>query len=118
MSSKALNRKSIFSAARKQLKRVDVPEWGGAVYVRAIKACEFEVFQTQLAEATGSVSKDTVMNCLVTLTACDAHGKRLFTDDDTKAVGELGLPPVLRVFRAAMKLNNLDENDVDELVKN
>lgn len=87
------------------------------MYVSAIKACEFERFRDKLT-SNGKANKEEVMGTLVTLTACDAKGKRLFADDDMDQVSAFGLAPMLRVFRVAMKLNNLSEDDVDELVGN
>ena len=115
--SQALTRSAIRSANKSALKKVNVPEWGGDVYVSAIKANEFERFRDKIA-SNGQADKAMMIGGLVSLVACDSQGKRLFTDDDAERVSEFALAPLLRVFRAAMKFNNLSEDDVDELVKN
>ena len=115
--SKALTRAAIRSANRTALKKVNVPEWGGDVYVSAIKANEFERFRDKIA-GNGQADKAMMIGGLVALIACDSQGKRLFTDDDVEEVSGYALAPLLRVFRAAMEFNNLSDDDVDELVKN
>ena len=115
--SKVLTRAAILSADKSALEKVNVPEWGGDVYVCAIKANEFERFRDKIT-SNGQADKAMMIGGLVSLVACDSQGKRLFTDDDTERVSEFALAPLLRVFRAAMKFNNLSDDDVDELVKN
>lgn len=68
--------------------------------------------------SNGEVKQDEVMARLITLAACDVKGKRLFNDDDWAKVNDLPLPPVLRIFRAAMELNNIADDDVEEIAGN
>lgn len=112
---KALTRAQILSASASNLKRVD-DVWGGTVYIREIKACEFEAFRETIQDAKADNEK--MMSYFVALTVCDAEGNRIFKDNETDGVSQLGLPSVMKVFRVAMAHNNLDEADVEELVKN
>ena len=83
-----------------------------------MRASEFNSMRATMTSRNGEVKEAEVMARLVTLAACDEKGNRLFRDDDWPNVNELPLPAVMRVFRAAMKLNNLSDEDVEELAKN
>ena len=116
-SNTALSRTSIFASSANAIRRVDTPELGGSVYVRSIRASEFNTMRAMLMR-NGQVKEDEVMARLVTLAACDDKGKRIFTDADWQKVNNIPLASVLRIFRAAMKLNNLTDDDVEEIAKN
>ena len=116
-SNTALSRTSIFASSANTVRRVDTPELGGDVYVRSVRSNEFNAMRA-MAVSNGKVTEDEIMARLVTLTACDAQGKRLFRDDDCHRVNALPLAPVFRIFRAAMKLNNIGNEDIEEMAKN
>lgn len=116
--SKTLTKSLIFSANRNAMERVEVPEWGGAVFVRSVRGNEWMEFRDAVMNRQGEVIENTMMARLVALTICDAGGKRLFANDDWELVNELPLSPLMRVFRVAMKFNNLDDGDVEELSGN
>ena len=116
-SNTALSRTSIFASSANAIRRVDTPELGGDVYVRSVRASEFNAMRA-MSMSNGQVKEDEIMARLVTLTACDAKGKRLFQDDDYQRVNALPIAPVFRIFRAAMKLNNISDDDVEEMAKN
>ncbi len=98
--------------------QVETPELGvPAVYVRSVRAAEFNDMRAGMIK-NGKVKEDETMARLVTLTTCDAKGNRIFEADDWQRVNDLPLAPVMRLFRAAMKLNNLSDDDVAEIAKN
>lgn len=69
--------------------KVDVPEWGGDVYIRVMTGAERNAWDLSTITITGSGKqtkvtpnlKDSRAKLLV-LTLCDETGKRLFTDQD------------------------------------
>lgn len=111
---RALTARQIFSASKNAKLRVDVPEWGGHVFVRAVRQSEFN----ELVEALGDDDSDLNEKFakFVILVTCDEDGERIFTKSQHKNVIELGVPGMMRVMRAGMEFNNLGDDDVDELV--
>ena len=101
--------------------QVDVPEWGGSVWVRTLTGTERDQFEGSVIERRG---KDTAFNYrnlrakLAVLTIVDEKGTRLFTDDDVAALGLKSSAALDRVFEIAQRLNGLSRQDVDELAKN
>ena len=117
-SSTALSRTSIFASSANAVRRVDTPELNvEVVYVRSVRSNEFNAMRA-MSMSNGQIKEDEILARLVTLTACDAQGKRLFQDDDWQRVNALPIAPVFRIFRAAMKLNNISDEDVKEIAKN
>lgn len=111
---KILGREEILAAVDRPLVLVDVPEWGGAVYVRAISAVERDAFELGYAE-----DKTNLRAKLAALCCCDEEGAALFDHaDDIAALGDKSGAALDRVFEAATKLNKFTGKDIDELEKN
>lgn len=112
--SRALTKSQIFSANQNAKKRVEVSEWGGHVFVRAVRQSEFNELLEALADSDGDLNEKFAR--FVILVTCDENGKRIFAKSDHAQVIELGVPGMMRVMRAGMEFNNLGDEDVDELV--
>lgn len=98
---------------------VVLPEWDGAtVFIRSISAGERDDYEGSMRQRAG---KDYELNTrdarakLVALCACDEQGQRLFADHDIPALTDLPAAPMDRLFEAAMKVNRLNREDVEEL---
>lgn len=106
----SLTREQIL-AARKDRKpqRLEVPEWGGEVYIRVLSARD----QAELSEDTKptEIPVKVILHCLV-----DEEGARIFTDDDMDALWAEDFPVIMRVFGAAAKLNGLSTAELDEAI--
>ena len=93
---------------------VDVPEWGGSVFVRVMSGAERDAFEV----AHQLSAKDNVRARLVAFCACDAAGVLLFSPDDVDDLGNTSAAALDRLFAVAVKINRLSKKDVDELQKN
>lgn len=108
---KPLSRAEILGAADIVVDGVDVPEWGGQVYIRAMSGAQRDKFET----AVLGKDLDNIRARMVVLTACDATGQRLFTDADVAAVSDKSAAVLDRIFWASLSLNKMGHTDVDEL---
>ena len=100
---------------------VEVPEWGGAVYVRALTGAERDQFEASIVEQRGRDVRMNMRNIrakLVALTVVDEDGQRIFTDDDVAALGGKSAAALDRLFAVAQRLSGLSMEDVEELAKN
>lgn len=88
---------------------VDVPELGGTLRIRELTALEGREFADEAKKNTGALR-------LVMMCAVDAEGNQLFNDGDFERLSKLGMAAVMRVQKAALKLNGLTEET--ETVKN
>jgi len=116
-----LSREDILNVTDIEIEEVEVPEWGGTVFVKGLTGTERDAYESSMIENRG---KNRAMNLenlrakLAVMTICDQEGKRLFTERDVKKLGEKSASALQRVFKVAQRLSGLTEEDVDELSKN
>ncbi len=109
-------------AASPRLKEVEIPEWEGSVFIRAITLEE----QGKLADLGAKHDKSSaaarIKHCTLSLlqwTVCDDEGKPLFTAEDL--AGLMNKSPAsafLRLQDAVLKFSGLTEESRRELEKN
>lgn len=100
---------------------VEVPEWGGQIYVRTLSAAQRDLYEQQFVNMKTGKRIGTIKNIrarLVVLAACNQDGEAMFTEKQIDQVGAKSAAAVDRVFDAAAKLNGLTADDVEELAGN
>ncbi len=101
-----------------ELVKVDVPEWGGHVFVKIMSGIErdrWEIAATNLMKAPSNAN---IRAGLCAVTICDEKGERLFHDTDVDALGKKSSLALDRVFGVSRKINRLTDEELDELEKN
>lgn len=93
--------------------RVEVPEWGETVWVRALTVAEtLELDERREAAREAKGGALSLMSWLVCLTAEDEAGARVFSDSDAPRLASLGGRAVYRLYDAAARLSSVAEADV------
>jgi hypothetical protein len=116
-----LTREAILAATDLPKELIDVPEWGGSVWVRGLTGAERDRFENSVIEQKGrdrSLNLRNVRAKLCALCMVDEEGKRLFADSDIQALGQKSAAALSRVFDAAQRLSGLTREDVKELAEN
>lgn len=116
-----LTREAILGQADRVVEAVDVPEWGGVVYVRSLTGAERDQFEASIVQRNGKDTRTNLRNLrarLVVLAACDADGQPIFKTEDAAALGAKNAAPLDRLFAAAQRLSGLRDNDVQEMAEN
>src|SRR5687767_2031484 len=112
---KVLSRADFLSAsANRKRELIEVPELGGAVYLRELSARELFKFNERLhklqaenSEATPSSSLE-LMGLMISMTACDAAGGLLFTEADAQALADNNLNILIALSTEALKISGVD----------
>lgn len=115
---KVLSAEDILKAEDRRLESVDVPEWGGRVFVRTMDGVERDQFD---AASLGPDDKTELANYrarLVAATACDEAGELLFSAGQVAALGKKSSAALIRVFVKAQDLNLMGGEAAKELKKN
>lgn len=118
---KELNRREILAAKDFRLEPVDVPEWGGRVYVRTMTGQERDAFEDtviKIRDPKTGIPKTIkgLKTLLVALTACDSKGKRLFAGDgDEKKLAQKSGAAIERIFEVAQKMSHITDEAIQEL---
>jgi len=113
-----LSAEDILSSKDDSLEKVSVPEWGGDVFVRTMTGGErdsWELYASKQMERANNVNIRAKLACLC---LCDENGKRLFGDGQVDALGKKSAKALDRVYSAALELNKLTDEDIEQLEKN
>ncbi len=116
-----LNRDTILANVTLKKELVEVPELGGSVYVRAMTGAESDVL-TEMVLAhearTGNNRLPHLKAIMAVLTVCDEHGGRLFDMADVDMLLTKEGTALSRLFEVARRLNGLNPEDEEALLKN
>lgn len=114
---KILSADEILAADDLAMELVDVPEWGGSVYVLALTGEQRGALEKACSVTdgdTGAVSVDTEKFMVSTVMLCmvDANRNRLFTGDEARVkLNRKSQAGLRRVFDAASRVSVLTQKD-------
>ena len=117
----SLSRDQILSAGDVTIEEVQVPEWGGSVYVRSLNGRARDRFESSRFKLKGDkveMIHDNTRAVLLSLSLCDEAGTLLFSEADVAALGEKNAAAMDRCFDVAQRLSGLRNKDVEEKLKN
>jgi len=115
---KVLTAEAILSADDKRIVSVEVPEWGGIVYLRTITGRERDEFESAALDASKRGDLRGLRAFLLALCICNEDGERIFKDDDAPKLAQKNAAVLDRLFTRAQELNALTERDINEIQKN
>jgi hypothetical protein len=89
---------------------LDVPEWGGQVYVRVMSAKD----QVELTDGhrPTDIPMLVLIHCLV-----DENGQQILEEGDIDALSQEDFPVIMRLFAFVAKLNGLSTTELDEAME-
>lgn len=110
-----LTKELVLGANDRPLEKVEVPQWGGHVYVRTMSARERDRFETSW---TGDKSKDfdNLRARMAVATVCDKEGQLLFSPEDAEALGQKSAQALDVLAEVMQRLNGISNADVAELL--
>lgn len=116
-----LTREQILQCNDITIEQVEVPEWGGSLYVKSLTGAErdwleMSIFQEKKTDTNANMKNFRAK--LASLSICDEKGERLFTDKDIDVLAGKSAIALQRIFNIAQKLSGLSPEDADSLVKN
>jgi hypothetical protein len=110
-----LSKSDILSKNDLKVEIVQVPEWKGPVKIKVMSIAEQIEFEKM--DKDKSHNSDLIFAMLV-LCCIDDEGKHLFNKEDIPALKEKSSTAVIKLFKACLKLNQLNENDLEKKAKN
>ena len=102
----------ILSANDRRLEPLEMPGWGCTVYLKALSASAAETMAGMSTSNKDSLAK------LAVLVIANEEGDLVFDQGDVKALGERSLDSLKRLTDAALKMNGLTKEAVEEARKN
>ena len=114
-----LSKQQVLDAHDIKIEEVEVPEWGGSVYIKVMNATQRDEFETFVYKRQDQRDLRGMRVLLCKLCICDAEGNRMFESaEDVKALTDKSGSALMVVFQAAQKLNALSPDDVGEMEEN
>lgn len=106
----------ILAADDAGLLKVEVPEWGGDVYIRVMSVGERDSYERMWIGKRESGVENFRTEYLARV-LCDDKGKLLFTKQQTESLASKSGAVMGRLFDAAMKHNYMQEDAVEQVGK-
>ena len=100
---------------------VNVPEWGGDVFVRVMSGTERDAFEAETYRMNGKNVELNRVNFrarLLVRTLCDESGALLYSAGDAAELGQQPADVLDRLASVASQLNGMTPKDVEDLAKN
>lgn len=115
----SLTREQILAAVDRKIEPIEVPEWGGTVYVRSLSGSERDALEWQVKQAaeSGALGQNARARFAASF-ICDESGSPLFTENDIEALGAKSGAALDRVWNAGNLLNKFSDDNVEKLAKN
>ena len=117
-----LTREAILGADDLKREKVDVPEWGGELYISTLSGAGRDAYEASIikVDSHNNVKQDfnNMRAKLVARTAVDEEGERIFSDEDVAELGKKSAAALDRCFSIASRLNAVSDEDIEELAKN
>jgi hypothetical protein len=112
----ALTAEQILAADDLGLKKVNVPEWGGEVFIRVMSVGERDSYERKwIGHKSDGI--DNFRTEYLARVLCDEQGKLLFNRDQIGAFAQKSGAVMGTLFDLAMRHNRMTEEDVVELGK-
>ncbi len=113
----SLTKEQALNADDLRSQEVEIPEWGGSVWVRTMTGEERDAFEVAVMNGDG-IHRDNFRARLAVATVVDVEGDRVFEDSDIGPLGRKSAAALDRIMGVAMKLNGLSKDDVEDMVGN
>ena len=121
-SKKSLTAKEILAASDIQIELVNVPEWGGDVYVKSMTGAERDQYEAAMVTSKKPgearvIDMSDLRAKLCSMTICDEGGKRLFDERDVRNLTKKSAAALQRIFKVAQRLSGIGDEDLKELTE-
>ena len=116
-----LTKDQILKANDIKIEKLEVPEWGGTIFVRGLSGTERDKFEASIIEQRGknqTINMKNIRAKLAVMSICDEKGNLLFEEADIFELAKKSAVALNRVFDKASDLSGLSNEDVKSLAKN
>lgn len=96
---------------------VEVPEWGGSVFIRPMTVSELDDYSNAVVRAKAKGLSD-FRSKLVAYCLCDAKGERLYSDEEIQLIARHNAVVVNRLYEASDALNDISPRKVEAVAGN
>ena len=116
-----LSREDIMAIVSVKKESIDMPEWGGSIFVRAMSGAESDILTDLILaheEKTGNNRLPHLKAIMAILTVCDGDGGRMFDMNDMDMLLSKDGGALTKIFEVARRLNGLTPDSEETITKN
>lgn len=110
-----INKEQFLQNTACEHKDVHIEELGGEIRIKAMSIADQIKFEEESANTKNQneLIFQLILNCCI-----DENGEKLFEQEDLEIIKERSAPVVIKLFQEILKVNKLDEEEIDKLAKN
>lgn len=109
-----LTKEQILSAPDMQLEEVEVPEWGGSIFVRPMSGIDRDAMEAFVIERNESLGPKAAVEQIrawsIARTTCTEDGTLLFSKEDIPELNKKNSAALDRIFKVIRRLSGLTED--------
>lgn len=113
-----LSASDILAADDIKIVAVEVPQWGGTVFVKTLNGPQREKWEAECRTDGESNKNNTIRPITVAMATCDKDGNLLFTPDQVWELAKKSGVALDILFEKIQEVNGLRDSDIEELEKN
>lgn len=101
--------------------KIEIPDWGGHVYIKQLSAFEQDKFEADSRGPNGGPNLQHMRARLVAAALCDKDGNKLIKDDGKSTIAKLSLKSgaVLNyIIDRITEINRITTEDLEKIAKN
>ena len=113
-----LTKEQIFGADDIQRVKLNVPEWGGDIWVQGMNGAQRDRFEASIVQQKTEAKGFNLANIrarLCALTICDEQGVLMFSEKDIDALSRKSAVVLTKIFLVAQQLSGIGDAGVKEL---
>ena len=107
-----LTKQDILNSQDFELIELEIPEWGGKVYLRPFSLEQRE--RLEVAQKNPDATVHSLMGLTVAMSICDEDGNLLFTPDDVDTLKQKSSKAIQDIFSSVTELNGFSDKNADE----
>ena len=113
-----LSKEQILNARDREIVKVEVPEWGGSIYLKSLSGSDRDEFESISVQANEKKNWKNIRAQLLVYTITDESGNKLFEKKDIEKLGAKSGKVLDRLFVESQKLSKIRNEDIEGLEKN
>lgn len=117
-----LTKEQILAKRERRYKDVPIPELGGSIRIRSLKAAEISAWQASMLDPkTGEPCvkrQKQGRERLVAISAVNDNGTLMFSKDDLESLNQIENSIVGRIAVESQKFSGIDQDDYEEILGN
>jgi hypothetical protein len=118
---KGLTKEQIIGFDDLKSEAVEVPEWGGTVFIRRMTGQERDAYEADVFETKGTtvtMKRENFRAKLVSRCLVDEAGERLFSDAEISTLSKKSAAALDKCFAAAQRINGMAAVEQEKIEKN